>query len=288
MIREYLQAVPLPGVEDRPDDGHEETTQAVEEAKPTRRTRQTAKIAFPYQPLNEAIGVVQAIRENDGQRSSVDQLSSYLKYPYAQHTTFRQRRYATREFKIAELRDDMTIITPLGEDILNPAMERQARVRAFLNVALYKQAYETYRGKILPPPNALKRVMIGWGVPEKQIEQVYKAFHASAEQAGFFEHGLDKLVMPSGVSVAASGPSEKSDEPPATRQQEHESTTNPAVERSERKNHEESASGADAAVMALVRKMPSGSRWTRARKEKWLAAMKTLIDVIYDDEEDGS
>ena len=52
---------------------------------------------------------------------------------------------------------------------------------------------------MLPPAAALEREMGQLGVASKQTGKARQAFERSAEQAGFFAHGADRLVMPVGL-----------------------------------------------------------------------------------------
>jgi hypothetical protein len=68
--------------------------------------------------------------------------------------------------------------------IVDSVHEREAKVRTFLNVPLFKAIYEQNRGKQLPPPAALEHEMAGLGVAEKQKERAHQVFQRSAEVAG--------------------------------------------------------------------------------------------------------
>jgi hypothetical protein len=61
-----------------------------------------------------------------------------------------------------------------------------------------------YRGGVLPPATALSRDVVALGVSEKQKDRARLVFECSAEQAGFFEHGKQRLVMP-GVAYQPDG-----------------------------------------------------------------------------------
>jgi hypothetical protein len=49
---------------------------------------------------------------------------------------------------------------------------------------------------VLPPAAALSRDIVALGVSEKQKDRARLIFERSADQAGFFEHGKQRLVMP--------------------------------------------------------------------------------------------
>ncbi|MTV11833.1 MULTISPECIES: hypothetical protein [Bradyrhizobium] len=62
---------------------------------------------------------------------------------------------------------------------------------------------------MIPPTAALEREMVGLGVAEKQKERARQVFERSAEQAGYFEHGRNRLVMPGIAPGAAQREEEK-------------------------------------------------------------------------------
>lgn len=55
---------------------------------------------------------------------------------------------------------------------------------------------------MLPPSAAFERDIVGLGVAEKQKDKARQVFERSASQAGFFEAGKSKLVMPA-VAIKA-------------------------------------------------------------------------------------
>jgi hypothetical protein len=63
-------------------------------------------------------------------------------------------------------------------------------------VPLYNKLFENYKGVALPPPAALERELVQIGVAEKQKHTARLVLERSAQYAGFFEQGKDRLVMP--------------------------------------------------------------------------------------------
>ena len=93
-------------------------------------------------------------------------------------------------------------LTELGFEIVDPAQQKDAMVRAFLNVELYKKVFDEFKGKQLPPrPHGLEAAFVRLGVRPKQKDRARTAFDKSARAAGFFPNGNeDRLVMPFGMS----------------------------------------------------------------------------------------
>ena len=71
-----------------------------------------------------------------------------------------------------------------------------------LKCAAYKAIFEKYKGGFTPPAAALERDIVGLGVAEKQTGRARQVFERSAEQAGYHEHGKNRLVMP-GIAARA-------------------------------------------------------------------------------------
>jgi hypothetical protein len=49
---------------------------------------------------------------------------------------------------------------------------------------------------VILPAASLEREIVELGVAEKQKDKARQVFERSADQAGFFEHGPNRLVMP--------------------------------------------------------------------------------------------
>ncbi len=77
---------------------------------------------------------------------------------------------------------------------------RQARITAFLNVPLYRRLYENYKGRNLPPDPGLEQAIVNLGVSAKQKERARQVFQRSANYAGFFNQGRNRLILPAGLT----------------------------------------------------------------------------------------
>ena len=69
----------------------------------------------------------------------------------------------------------------------------------------------SFKGTTLPPARALERVMVEMGVASKQASKARQVFDKSAEQAGFFEGGKDRLVKPGKLGPEYDGSSSQED-----------------------------------------------------------------------------
>jgi hypothetical protein len=168
--------------------------QAVEVETEGKR-RDISSITFPYLDLDDAVAVAKAIYGNAGDQCTIDQLAAYMKQS-TRSSAFKEK---VRTARIFGLISDNVKLTPIGHLVVDPQRERLGRAQAFLTVPLYKAVFEKYRGRQLPPDVALEREMIALGVAEKQRAKARQAFQRSAQQAGYFEQGKDRLVAPAGT-----------------------------------------------------------------------------------------
>ena len=149
--------------------------------------------------------VTRAIHEHFGTECTIDQLAGAMDST-AKSGTFRLRVSTARIFGFVTTSRGGVALTDLGQAIVDETREKDARARAFLQVPLYHAIHEKYRGNILPPTAALESEMTSLGVATKQSDKARQAFDRSAQQAGFYEHGRNRLILP-GRSWCSSGSS---------------------------------------------------------------------------------
>jgi hypothetical protein len=151
----------------------------------------------------DAIGIAQAIHNRYGTECAIDQLAAALNQS-AKSGAFRLKVASARLFGITENERGKVRLTDLGREIVDPAKRRRASSDAFLNVPLFKAIFEKYLTHNLPPALALERVMADLGVSKKQTARARQALERSADQAGYFESGRDRLVKPGNLGERSS------------------------------------------------------------------------------------
>jgi hypothetical protein len=167
-------------------------------------TRERSSIEFPYNDLDDAVEIAKAIHAHAGVSCSLTQLAAYVDQSVSSGA-FRLRVSNASTFGLTENERRQVRLTPLGRSIADPAQEPQARVDSFLHVPLYRRIFELHDGYTIPGPAPLERCMRELGVSPKQTGKARQAFKRSAQQAGFFAHGEDRLVRPS-FPIGAPGP----------------------------------------------------------------------------------
>lgn len=152
-------------------------------------------IAFPYGPLKDAEQIAQELHERWGGETSPEQLAGGLGQT-PKSGAFRNKTGSARVFGLVQTGHRKISLTPLGQQIVDPATQAAARVEAFLTVPLFAKLYEEFKTSNLPPERGLEQKILGFGVPPKQTAKARQVFQRSAEQAGFFKAQPGRLVKP--------------------------------------------------------------------------------------------
>ncbi|QPF87580.1 hypothetical protein IC762_15370 [Bradyrhizobium genosp. L] len=235
--------------------------------KPTVK-REQSSIAFPYMDLDAAISVARSIATNGGRPHTRDQLAGAMNQS-SLSGAFIMKLSAARQFGLVDLADGKFKLTDLGFSIVDKseAREKEARVRAFLSVELYRKIYEEFKGKQLPPrPLGLEQTFVDMGVAPKQKTNARLAFDRSAKQAGFTSLDPDRLIEPmlnavGNVPVAAS------------------------VGKLEAPMSFGGGAGSahlDPLIVGLLDRLPSpGKPWSEDKRRKWIQTLEANLEMIY-------
>ncbi len=240
--------------------------------------RQRSTIGFPYMDLDDALTVIHAIHNNVGSGNCTDdQLAPWLGIS-ANSSGYRVRLSTTRLFGLIEASPDGGLqLSDLGKRAVDSHRTREAKVEAFLNVPLYSRIFEAHKGGALPPPAALEREIVGYGVSDKQKARARQCFERSAEVAGFFESGKDRLVKPAIKTSSGASDAPKGED---------------GVKGSgDGRNGNGNGGGFDASglhpfIQGLLKTLPSkeGTDWPIKDRVKWLRLAASAFDMIYEGE----
>jgi hypothetical protein len=224
--------------------------------------RQRSTIGFPYMALPDAIEIAKAIHDNVSRGScDEDQLAVWTSQS-AKSSGFRVQVSAARMFGLIENDGGSYKLTPLGVSIVSPDQAREAKATAFLNVPLFKAMYDEYKSGSVPPAAAIERDMARLGVSSKQTGRARVAFDKSAEEAGFYEHGKNRLVAP---GIAAG-------EKPPPKPDESEGNGTGGND----------GGGLDPVISALIQKLPKGkTKWSVDDRVTWLQMIAMAFDMAY-------
>lgn len=248
-----------------------EETAATAAQKPEIQKRQRSSIAFPYADLQTAVDVARAVHDNVGRGECDDDQLAAWRGQSPKSSTFRIQVYASRTFGVLEGESGRHKLTATGLEIVDPMRERSARVTAFLNVPLFKAMYDAYRGGMLPPAATIEREMVKLGVSDKQKDRARVVFEKSAEQAGFFQSGRNRLVAPGIVSQPdfAAVPVHALEEK--------------MPEKSKGGGGEPPRSTLHPFIQGLLDTLPEpNSDWPASDRVKWLQTAANIFDLIYE------
>lgn len=239
---------------------------AIDAAKSEQQTRQRSAIAFPYNDLKSSMELAEALYNNVGLgECDDDQLAAWTGQS-SKSSGFRVQVSAARMFGVLAGDSGRHRLTELGRELVDPQKAREAKVRAFLTVPLYKAVYEKYKGGVIPPAAALERDFVGLGVAEKQKDRARQVFERAADQAGFFAHGKNRLVAPGIINPGSTAREETAEErdPPGGGDGGNGGITG------------------DPLLDALVKKLPqSGKPWPSAERKTWLKMVEMAFDLAY-------
>jgi hypothetical protein len=169
------------------------------EPEAARYSRST--IGFPYTTLKDAELIAKQLHDEYGGKASPEQLAASLGAS-AKSGAFRIKVATARTFGVISIARESLNLTPLGRRLIDPQTAAAARVEAFMTVPLFTALAEEYKGVMLPPDSGLEQKIHDLGVSPKQTAKARQAFQRSAELAGFFKHGKQRLVPPANLGSA--------------------------------------------------------------------------------------
>jgi hypothetical protein len=239
---------------------NEDETAEGDEATNTAGTRQRGTINFPYADLDDAVSVAQATWRRGGIRASLDQLAAAMKHKTIASGGFRSKIGAAKLFGLVRT-DGMDVsLTNLGQQIVDQPQEARARSDAFLRVPLFRAIYERHRGGPLPSGTALESEMVELGVAPKQGERARQVFQRSAEQAGYFQAGKDRLVQPTFGS--GDGGADMTPKPKPEEDEEESLRDHPLIQ-------------------GLFKMLPLEGPWPESKRQQWLEAARVNLELVY-------
>jgi hypothetical protein len=271
--------------------------------KPEKRQVVQSSVSFPYMDLDTAISVAQAIMGAGGVALTREQLAGVMKVS-AGNGTFITKVATARIFGLIASVQGKYELTNLGFAIIDndESSQRAAKAEAFLTVPLYKRTYEEFKGKQLPPRAGLEQAFVKFGVAPKQAYNARLAFDRSADQAGFFPAGPDRLIEPilrgptgptgpsgpTGASSYVTGPTGPTGPsgPPAGGLHERMSADLPVRPRFYGGGGEVGLE-LDQLIVGLLKRLPKpGEEWGAEKRARWLQTLAANFDMVYQSEND--
>jgi hypothetical protein len=247
----------------------------LEDGKPDAKgKRDYSTVDFPYGDIDDAVQIAKAVNEVGGSSCEWEQLAAKL----GQVSTgggFRQRMLTAKAFTLITYAQGRVSLTALGSRICDPKQEKAAKAEAFLKVELYRLIYEKFKSTALPPAVGLESEMVTLGVAKKQAGKARQVFGRSAQQAGFFWSGNDRLVMP-----PTNGSADQRPPKPPEGEEHHDEIPKGGGDGGDGTRHP--------FIVGLIKTLPAPGvkPWPVEGRRKWLLAACSVFDLIYttDDE----
>jgi hypothetical protein len=161
--------------------------------------------------------------------------------------------------------------TDLGRRLLDERTAADAKADAFLNVPLYAELFGRLRSATLPSDKGLESLIRDLGVAAKQVPTARQAFQRSADQAGYFHQGRNRLVTPPRGRVEdTSGPQEEEEPGDAQRREEGQ----PGMQ-------------ADPLLASLFQKLPPKDQgFSKTQQDNFITALKAVFPLVYGSEDE--
>jgi hypothetical protein len=229
---------------------------------------ETSTIAFPYTDLDAGIDLVKAIHTVGGTSCDSSQLAAALNME-AKGGGFRLRITGAQCFGLTIYeRGGRIALTDLGRAAVDPANDRQIRRDAFLSVELFSKVFSNYKGSPLPPPPAMERILVTYGVGEKVAKNARQVLMRSAKQAGFFELATDRLTEPPNQRGGGTPPKDEPKPP-------HSGVNNSGGDGG-------NSGGLHPLIQGLLVTLPNpGIDWPLGDRINWLNMAQSIFNAIY-------
>ena len=229
-------------------------------------TRST--ISFPYMSLDKALQVVQVIHTDYGTQCDHAQLAGGLNTTVTS-SKFRMLVAAAKVFNLIEKHAKVATLTEVGMAAVDPTRSDEALGDAFLAVPLYRAIYDKFAGQVLPRDAGLEAEIRALGVTEKSASKARQTLQRSADYAGFFRQGKERLVRP------ANGRGDIPTQQPI----ESDDSTDASLGRP---SALEIPGPSDELLRALWSKLPADrSEFPNPDRVQWLSMVELALNMVY-------
>jgi len=235
-------------------------------------------IKFPYGDIEDALKVAEAIHTNYGLGCELEQLAAQLSSTTTS-SSFRTKLSTAKTFGVIAGRRKRAELTDLGRQIVDPTHTASARVTSFLGVPLYKALYEEFSGGLLPGDSGIEAEMIKLGVTRNSVDRARQAFQRSADAAGFFAQGRNRLVKPAAGNGAV--PEDEHVESQGMADSAGASPTGGEFRNDPRLELHPLLDGIWATLP------PVDGSFSKSQRERWLQMAQLALEMVYGGEEES-
>jgi hypothetical protein len=248
----------------------------------TRSSDRQPEESFPISQLKDAAELARLLDRRGG-RMRYDDLAAALGQQ-RNSGAFRGKTAAGQMFGVIETVSREASLTELGRRMAAPDTEADSLAEAFLHVPLYRALYGRYAadGGKLPMIRDIDVDIERLGVSPNRVTKARQVFLGSAETAGYFRSGRDRLIRPSSDSPGTAAGTILSGRGTPTIGGGGTLEPKELAEVS----HAEAVQ-MSALMQGLVAKLPpEGERYTRQQRQRWLDAAKNILDIVYADDDE--
>ena len=248
---------------------------------PPSTANERSTVDFPYTDLDGAVEVVRGVHNAGGTACDSDQLAAQLSLE-AKGGGFRLRIGGAKSFGLITYeRGGRITLTDIGRQIIDPHLERAARMNAFLSVELYQKVFEQFKGGPLPPQAGLERALVSLGVGAGVKERARQVMLRSAKQAGFFEHAGDRLVKPA-IRLDPTPAGKVDQRADRAREQEH-------IPRGGSGGSGGGGGRQHPLIQGLLMTLPEpGQEWATQERVNWLTMAASIFKMVYNEQTPSS
>lgn len=226
--------------------------------------RGRSTIRFPYTDIRDAIAVAHTLKNHFGSQASLSQMAAAMGSTL-KSGAFRNKLTAATMFGAITSKKGLVTLTPLGHELADQHTQADALVKAFMNVPLYKELYDEFDGRALPEGPGLEARIKAKGVVDSQSDRARQAFLRSAEHAGLFWGGRDRLVIP---------PSARVDDNDGCEGNDSNVDADLTDSKGARLNENQLLKG-------LWSMLPTEGSFDTSERRRWLRALALNLDLVY-------
>lgn len=239
---------------------------------------------FPAHDFDDALEVPQLLMARGGGVADLDQMAAWLGYSTSTSGAFAGKMASARYFGfVGPAKGGKVTISERARQIVAPVMPEdaaRAKMEAFLDVPLFKRAFERVGGSKLPQDIGLRNLFSHeFQVPAAKTIVAVRVFKDSAKQTGFFDSAPDRLIKPSITASPAAAHALPPAPPPPP--QDRSTGLDPLPAR-RFGGGGDGPSGVHPAIVGLIRELgEKGPTWTDADQKGFLDAFTGLVKFIY-------
>lgn len=251
---------------------------------PIKSKGKRASRGYPRYDMETSLDVAKIAYHKAGPECSDEYLPQFLGYKSANNGAYLARVGAAKVFGFIDSTrgSGMFKVTDRALTIMEPvrpADAKQEKVNAFLSVPLFNSLYAELKNSPMPSDGGIKNLLKQkFGIMDAKVNVAFRVFMDSARFAGFFDVAENRLMKP---LIRDDDTASSNGEDEEEREQDHIDTSSQSVAQRQGKQIHEAISG-------LLKVLPApGEPWSREKKESFMTALKSTLDLIYPDEKGG-